>query len=378
MNTALDYYSSKGVYPFIVKYGDGSFLGRKIILLQSGNNLLGDSFQNDDIDEKFGTALESLYSSVKPITARHENNDYTFEVGYVPACAGQNEEPAKLRVTTYQSRLTGNYGNGFEAAADIVFDPSKSLAYIASMGMGISSALTNSEQRYFRKYGRLLYEDDGKTQALPVVHALARVLDSADIAVDSLYSDSSGAVFTLAYGAMYGAGTIKTAHQNVRPGLWDKNPLQLAKDMVFIEPRRSKKIAQKSPDLLRMRKEVIDFTTQHLGSTFAERQYHPKKSLAMMGSYAVGLGRGPSSGDPLVEDNIAFVRTNPDARVVFSFGRQDPLTSGGDLDARVDHIVYAVSAEGGKVTAAIVEDGSHSIQTHYPQFLRSLAKAALQ
>ena len=98
----------------------------------------------------------------------------------------------------------------------------------------------------------------------------------------------------------------------------------------------------------------------------------------MLYSNAIGLGKGSKQGDPLMSDNTALLRNNPEANVLFTVGSQDPLSESPDLYRRMKEIARKLSGVGsGNVTTVIVEGSSHSLQTHYPQFLQALGRAVL-
>ncbi len=379
MNVARNFYSAKAEHPITLVQGANGTLTQSEILLPVNGLYIGDEIPAE-LQERFGAAIETLYSSIKPATVNQNGAEYTFELGHIPATAPDVDGAATLRAATYQSSLTGNKGNGFEVAADAVFNPAKAIGYVASIGMGLSTGLTSAERTYLKRYGRLLVDgENGEVIPLPVVSAFNTALKQYGLDVDSLYSDSAGAILNMAYGAAYGDGHITTAHQNVRTGIFDRTVPQLLNGTIRVEGQRSGEIAKHSTDAIRMRQQVLDFTNVHLGADFESKNYKPKKSVKMLGAYAVGLGKGPNQGDPLLADSIAFVRANPEAKMLFTAGRLDPLAEDAHLDARMQQIVQAVSAAGGeKVMAAVMDDCSHSIQTHYPQFLRTLAKVALQ
>lgn len=335
---------------------------------------IGDSLPNE-LKLKLCDNVERLYDSIKPRIATIDGNDYTFEVGLIEGTGNETE----LRVASYQSSLTGNYGNGFEIAAMAAENPQNSYLYVASLGMGLSSPITAKEQKYLKKYGRLLQEEDGIITPLPVVRALGKVIFDMDLGITRLGSDSAGALLTMSYGAIYGKGAITSAHQNVRTGIKDIRLAPLMKGMMWDDGQLSKRHALVSRDALRMNAEKIDFVKANLGQNYLDKNYQPHKMLAMLWAYARGLGKGPKHGDPLISDNVAFARANPDANILFTVGDQDPLARSNDLDERVHKIVHDVSLHSeATVSAAVVKGGNHGIQTHYPQFLRALATTALK
>jgi hypothetical protein len=372
-NGALDFYTNPSHNLPIYTNTEGSIVLEPLEISSTGV-FVGESLPKE-IKPELSEKITKLYDSIEAVTVEEDGNEYTFEFGYL---AGETNNTT-LRSATYQSSLTENFGNGFEVACAAVDNPTESILYVASMGMGISSAITTAEQKYLRKHGRLLFDDNGVVKPLPVVRALGKAIFDKGYTITGIASDSAGAVMTVAYGASYGNGAITTAHQNARTGFVDKSLLGLAKGMMFDDPKLSKQHAVLSPDALKMSAEKIAFVSENIGQAYADKLLKPKKSLSMLGTYAVGLGKGPSAGDPLTVDTSAFAKANPGANILFTYGSDDTLVQGVDIDGRVVSILREVGRySDGRVMAVTVEGLNHGMQTHYPQFLRKLAHTALQ
>jgi len=378
-NMALEYYSEKDNFVPAVVGHLGNVVSTELYV-PNNDTVTGNGLPKH-LQPELGEKVESLYSSVMARSAVVDGHEYVFETGHL---SGDNDDEIELRAATYQSSLTGNMGNGFEVARLSAYNSQRSYVYVGSLGNGLSSPLPAREQRYLRKYGSLLYKDEGVTKALPVVHALGKVLFDQGFNITRLGSDSAGALLTVAYGAIFGNGSITAIHQNVRPNIVDKKntlgilPLQLGKDMLRTEQKRSVAHSKLSPDALRMTTEVASFTRDHTGDEYRSKNYKPHTSFAMQYSNAVGLGRGPRQGDPLMSDSIALLRNNPVANILFTVGSRDPLAESTDLSQRMKSIAQNLSLAGdGYMTTVIVEDASHSLQTHYPQFLQALGRAVL-
>jgi hypothetical protein len=378
-NAAFEYYSGKNDYIPAVVGHLGAVTSTELFIPNYGIEI--DNGIPEHLKSGLGEKVELLYSSVAARSAVVDGHEYVFETGYL---IGDDDGEMELRAATYQSSLTGNMGNGFEVARLGVYNPQRSYVYVGSLGNGLSSPLPAAERRFLRMYGSLLYKEEGVTKALPVVHALGRVLFDQGFQVTRLGSDSSGALLTVAYGAMYGDGAITAVHQNVRPNIVDKKntlgvlPLQLGKDMLRTEQVRSVAHSKVSLDALRMTTEVASFTRDHVGDEYRSKNYKPHTSFAMKFSNAIGLGRGPKQGDPLMSDNVALLRNNQEANILFTVGSRDPLAESTDLPQRMRKIAHNLSFEGdGDMTTVIVEGSSHSLQTHYPQFLQALGRAVL-
>lgn len=372
-NRVLDFYTNPDFEQPIVRARSGKVVN-ELLAVPNDGIYLGDTIP-DALKPVLADNITRLYDSVKPRKVIIDGNEYTFEIG----CINGIGDEAELRVATYQSSLTGNYGNGFEVASMAAENPKITYVYVASLGMGLSSSITSQERKYLRKHGRLIDEENGIIKPLPVVRALGKAIYDMDLDITRLGSDSAGALMAMAYGAVYGDGAIKSAHQNVRTGITDKNIFALAKGMLHDDPKLSKVHAQISPDALRMNDEKIDLVKASISKDYIDKDYDSKKSPAMLWAYLRGLGKGPNRGNPLINDNIAFARANPDAHILFTVGDQDPLARSNDLDNRIRQVVRFISLHSeGTVSAVIIEGGNHGTQTHYPQFLRTLAKTALK
>ena len=331
--------------------------------------VMGDELPTDLKDE-LANNLENLYGSVEAYKTNIDGQDYQFEIGVIE---GDEPTDTELRVSTFSSSMTGNYGNGFEIARLAAYNPNRSYVYVASPGNGMSSRLTIKEMRYFSRHGRLLYEDTRHHEPLPIVKALGKVLLQQGITPTRLGSDSAGAVLTTAFGAVYGKGNIEASHQNVRTGIRDISPIALIKGMRIEDVKTSKAQSASSRDALRMRPEILDFTAQHV-----KREFPTHISPLMLVANILGLGRGPAHGDPLVADNRALVRHNEGVKILFTAGRDDPLTQNVNLNTRMIQLVREITADGtGTANAVMLEHMSHGIQTHYPQFLQALGRAVL-
>ncbi len=347
------------------------------LAVSNANIHLGTTY-SPELEAALSANLNRLYDNVRTLTVVQDDFEYVFELGILEGTGDKVE----LRVATYQSSLTGNLGNAFEVAAAGIDDPTKTIVYVASLGMGLSKAISPAEQKFMRKHGSLLaHEGNGDAQPLSVVTALARGLDHMGLKVTSLASDSAGALLSMAYGAAYGNNLIESAHQNVRTGVADKTWFELAKGMMYDDGKVSRELAKATPDALAMsvsEKEKLALVHESMSDRYKSRNVQPKKSIPMLRSYAVGLGRGPNQGDPLLADNKAFAKANPDARILITLGERDPLVSGINLPNRIVEVLAETSqASSAEVTAAVIENGNHGVQTHFPQYLRRLARTAL-
>jgi hypothetical protein len=111
---------------------------------------------------------------------------------------------------------------------------------------------------------------------------------------------------------------------------------------------------------------------------YKTRGYEPAKSFAMAYSNLIGLGRGPSAGDPLLADNRAVLLNNGDADILFTNGREDPLVNPLTIDARMTHICAELSKHTtGRVMSAVIDGASHGPHTFYPQYIEKLSQELL-
>lgn len=334
-----------------------------------------DSFEPDsEIGRALGENVRRLYDSIEVHEVEVDGQVYQIEIGVLYGSG----EAVRLHNATYSSSLTTNYGNGFEVARDALLDPETTQVYVGAPGIGMTSPLTPAEQKYLRRWGRLLDSDDlDDIRALPFVHALGRALNNMDLRVTHLHSDSAGALPSLAYGTVFGGGNIQSSHQNVRPGIRSMGAVSLAYGMLHSEGVRSRAHAAITPDVLGMSDAKVAFVRQHIDH---ERWDRVSPSKRMLVSNLVGLGRGPGydDGDPLVADNIAFAHTNPEAGILCTVGSMDPSAKHRKLYGRMECVARRVSVHSRKPADVVVFEGmSHSIQTHYPQYLQAVARFIL-
>ena len=337
-----------------------------------------ESFDPDStVGVALGEAVTRLYDSVEVRQATVNGEAYTIEVGVVEGCGDRT----RLHNATYSSSLVANHGNGFEVARDAALDPETTQVYVGAPGIGLTSPLTAAEQQYLRRYGSMLDATDIKDiRALPFIHAIGRVLHDMGLSITDLHSDSAGALPSLAYGVTFGGGNILSCHQNVRPGIKSVGALSLAYGMIRTENIRSKAHAAVTPDALGMGSDKVAFTNDNLSEEFKQRELSGKTSAGMLLSNLIGLGKGPDdySGDPLISDNVTFAQANGDARILLTVGSRDPLAESRDLDRRLQRIARGVSLYSRQPVHAVNFSGmSHSVQTHYPQYLRAVANHLL-
>ncbi|MGB4967559.1 MAG: hypothetical protein WBO35_05145 [Candidatus Saccharimonadales bacterium] len=326
--------------------------------------------------EGIGEKVRGLYDSVQVVKTTIDGREITTEMGILPGVGKR----VKVHDATYSSSLVVNPGNGFEIARDAYYDPDVTHVYMGAPGIGGSTGYSPEEQRYLRKYGRLLVDDSvaNRVTALPLVRARAKVLQQLGLDVTDLHSDSAGALLSLAYGAVYGGGQIETSHQNVRPGVKDIGPFALALGMLYLDGAISKKHAAVSPDLMKMGPDKLALVKANVSDAYRQKAFTKNRDTATLLANLVGLGRGPYHGDPLVADNIAFAYANPDARILFTLGSEDPLTKREDIADRMDAVCRKVSLfSNNSVNAVVFEGMSHNIQTHYPQYLRAISRFIL-
>lgn len=395
----IDTYANATTQLSVLEGVDGMVVSREITLSSEGMLGAGDL---SELYPKLGETITRLYDNVQQVSVRQDGHDYAFELGHLSAQnPDKHDKRTRLRGASFQGSLTENIGNGIETSLDHLLLPHMDVVYAASMGMGVSGAISRAERKYFRRYGRLVYEDEyGKTQPLPVLSAFRCALKDVGVEViTDTYSDSAGAVMINELGAVQEPGHVRTSHQNARPGIWDRGVLELAKGMLWTDKIISDDLAATSPDALRMCHELAEFGRIHRADRPEQRGLRHRKSPVMLAAYPFALGKGPANGDPLVADNIALVNNNPEVSVLLTIADQDVLgvkpllkkdvadpkairTHQEDvrrLEDRMHDIASRVSAVGGsRVMAAILSGGNHGVQTHYPQYLREVNAVALR
>lgn len=330
----------------------------------------------DDLGVGVGTKIRALYDSLEEIRVKTDEGEKVIEAGIIQGTGGR----VRLHAATYSSSLAANHGNGFDEALCAHLDPEITHVYVGAPGIGLSSPLSTKERKFVSKHGSFMDIDasDGSIRPLPHVQAVHGVLRHLGVNATDLHGDSAGALVTTALGAAYGQGNIRTIHQNVRPGIKDIGPFALAYGMLYLTGVQSKPHAELSPDVLKMGPDKIGLVEANLSSEFIGRDLRLRRSNATLLANLVGLGRGPSQGDPLVRDNVAFARANPAARILLTVGAEDPLAKGDDLAARLEGVVSNISAYTYAPVYAVSFPGmSHNIQTHYPQYLRAVSRFLL-
>lgn len=339
-------------------------------------SLINDPESYSDAMGQIANNVGKLYDSVQVVKTKLGDREIATEIGVLEGSGNDVE----VHDATYSSSLVANKGNGFDVARSAFLRPDATHVYVGAPGIGESSGYTPAERKYLRRWGRLLVDDpvSGKASALPIVEARAKALHHLGVKPTDLHSDSAGALLSLAYGAVYGAGNIQTSHQNVRPGVKDIDPLALAYGMLHVDSTISKQHAAISPDLFKMGEDKTALVEQSISDRYKEQGFKNGRDVPTLLANLVGLGRGPSHGDPLVADNTAFVRANPEAKILFTLGSEDPLTRSPDVLRRLAWVCARISSESNTSVNGVVFEGmSHNIQTHYPQLLTAVSKFIL-
>jgi hypothetical protein len=376
-NALEQFYIANGVYqPLIV--GEGGDLNTEQLWVASECIYRSDS--SVDIRKTLGSKMVQLYQSIEPITVKVRVDgrlrSYTYETAWLQQ--GEGDETEAI-ASSYSSSGTGNPGNITEVAEKALLNPDRSYAYVASPGNGLTSRLSLKESWYFQKYGRLLYEDEGVCKPLPFVEGLYLALKERGISPSRFRSDSAGASLTTALGTVPQLrGEIRSIHQNVRANINEWSPLRMAYGMLYTESRiNGPQHTKDTPDILSVPK-WDGFVREHIPDSYLAKNYKPAKSPIMVGANLFGLARGPKTGDPLLADNIAFLRNNGDADVLFTNGREDPLIDPDAIDTRMGEICRELSRfTTGRVMAAVTDGTSHGLHTFYPQFVDAVSRATL-
>lgn len=332
----------------------------------------------DEVRDDLGRKIVQLYQSVEPVTVKvnvaGELRPYQFEIGYL-----EQGTDTELRASSYSSSFTGNPGNVTEVAEWAAFNPNRSYAYVASPGNGLTSPLAPDERKYYRRHGRLFFEDEGRFEPMPFIKALHLALKERGITPTRLGSDSAGAVVTTAYGTLPEVrDEIRSVHQNVRTNIENRPVPKLAYGMLYTEGRiNGPKHTKATLDPLSIPK-WDEYVRQQIPDNYRAKDYEPGKSVSMLVTNIFGLGRGPGADDPALLDNSAFLRNNSEADVLFTNGREDPLVDANGIDRRMHEMCERLSRlTSGRVMSAIIDGASHGPHTFYPQFIHELSRATL-
>ena len=318
-----------------------------------------------------------LYDSIECVRTKIDGVEYDFEIGQLP---GTNSADTEVRVSTYSSSLTTNDGNGFEIADWSRVRPERTFVYVASPGNGLSSSLTSLERSYFRRQGSFLYEYGNETKGLPIVRALQLALKETGVEASRLGSDSAGAVMASALGATAAYNTISAMHQNVRPNVFDRSFVRLVRGLAIDERKASKAFADQTPDKLAMSDYWTDLVAVAKSNSYNSRaaNFEDNRSPSMLYANAIGLGKGPEAGDPLLKDLAACILNQPEINVLLTHGAHDPLVAGDHLEARLLKLTASLShLSRGVVRAAVIEPASHGPHTFYPQLIHELQHQAI-
>jgi hypothetical protein len=376
MNTlarSAEEYYDRGVLSLEGFQGQGGFVFDLKVTTPS-TPLVAEFDPSNEIGQAIGAKITELYDSVEAHEVTVDGVTKVIEAGIIRGVGDRT----RLHGATYSSSLVANKGNGFEEARSAVFAPDTTHLYIGAPGIGLTSPLTPEEEKFLKRWGSFIDTSAGDVTVLPYVQAIHEVTRRLGVKVTDLHSDSLGALTTVAYGAVYGKGNIQTSHQNVRPGIKDIGPFALAYGMLYLDGVRSKRHAEVSTDALKMGSDKLQLVEASLSEAFKARILEPRKSGRTLVADLVGLGRGPMHGDPLVVDNIALVKANPDAKVLLTVGSEDPLAKSPKLDERLRTIVGLISTHTKAPVYAIPFEGlSHNIQTHYPQQLDAVSRYLL-
>lgn len=376
MKTALEgfYSDNNTTQPLIV--GENGVITLQEITLSSEDAYRGavpDAVRND-----IGHKVVQLYDSVEPVTVhvnvRGERRPYTYEIGYL-----EQGDDTELRASSYSSSFTNNPGNVLEVAEWAQFNPDRSYAYVASPGNGLTSPLAQDERTFYRRHGSLFFEDEGQFEPMPFIRGLHVALKERGIAATRLGSDSAGAVVTTAYGALPEVrGAIRSIHQNVRTNLENRSWYKLIYGMLYTEGRINGPNHTKATSDPFSIPKWDDYVRDQIPESYKNKGYKPGTSVPMLATNLIALGRGTKAGDPARQDNAAFLRNNPEADILFTNGREDPLVNASDIDTRMRDICTRLSRiTSGRVMAAIIDGASHGPHTFYPQFIHELNRATL-
>lgn len=332
--------------------------------------------------------MRRLYESMVRVDVTVDGEPYSYEVARLSQGDGKDQEMA---ISSFSSSMD-NPGNAFEIALRAAMNPDRSYTYVASAGNGVTSALSNrrhsvsyydgselhreKELRYYATHGSMLIHEDGaRPRPLPVIRGLDLALKELGITPNRGRGDSGGNIPLGAHLAAFGEN-VDSVDLNVRTNIADRTLWQLGYGMLYVESQKNgPHHTEHTADPLSV--PLWDELSRQVKEEFYPADLQPQKSGAMLIANIRGFTRGPNAGDPLMQDMTALLRRNPDANLLFTNGRDDPLHSGTDIDGRMRSIVTDLSAEtSGKVTAAIVDDVGHGLHTFYPQLVEAISKAA--
>lgn len=293
-----------------------------------------------------------------------------------------------LHISTYNSSISSNPGNGIELATQAVRFPNFVHLYVASPGNGGTSPLSDAregERMYAKKTGRFTREKDGRPVGLPTFQNLYGALKNEGLTVTRLMgTDSAGGNYAPGLALSMEEDQLEAAFFSERSGFVNMSALRLMGGMAIELFWHNWRNSHLSPDPERMsgakKAQAVEALKKYESLPHREEvadHQIPMGLVRLQSLWATmnALRRGPTkSGSPLVEDISAVLERHPHARLTFGMAENDPLY----LDPETCHAA-AVRFLGDLAMDArvVVFPGTHSYKTWLPQMHDSLTDYAL-
>jgi hypothetical protein len=350
--------------------------GRNGVVHEGKRSLWLPARWNDISENSIRGKLEEIDKTHRIIVCG--DGSYAFEIAIVNANATGR---TRLFCATARSGITRNPNNAYELALRGLADENCRIVYVGSgkSGFGPEGNLSESERRYLMKSGSLIERDSGEPRPFPLVKALQEGLTGAGVEdPEEAYSESAGRALSDALCVAFRG--IRKVRRNAALGVVDLSRIELARRYAD-EGRRLAQNEANSPDLHKVNRRTEQLALESMprvyGTDTPRARARGIASEAQIWAATRALSRGPTKGDPLLEDALAVAHTNPAVQFIYVAPELDLIAGGEFQRKRWDDIAARVSAIGG---AAICiyhpEWATHGWHGAYPAIDQALDKVA--
>jgi hypothetical protein len=317
---------------------------------------------------------------------------------------------AMLHISTFSSSISNNPGNGFEFAVQAALYPDMDHIYVASPGNGGSSPIRNvgmqiktphglmDQREYFKRTGRMTYEDGSETKSLPYLTNMQEMLESLGVEITGFIgTDSAGGSYATGLTLAMPEDQIKHAFFSERSNFIRLGRVGLAYGMLVTENvRHGNRMKGLVVDGLRIIDPIsvnapridapdsanVTLAKERIKGTQEIQRNSIRQQVGAMATSLAALSRGPegdsgydNSEDSLLADVNAMIARHPNGRFTFTLAEFDPLYRGrADELARI--FLANIDVQRADVCAIILEKLPHAYHTYLPLLQDALRRAA--
>jgi hypothetical protein len=322
------------------------------------------------------TALENINMSRRII---HSRDGLPLEI----AETNPGASTTVLHNSTYTSSLQ-NPGN----AAHLAISGAEGLnqdvnrVYATSPGNGGTVYFSSQERKRIAK-GRATDEDG---ELLPTIAGMGEALSDAGVHPTLLTADSAGTLVNRGLMQWLPQGQVEAVFEKGSPGMRTLRLAHLAAHMLVTENVfNSRQHSRETLDPDAITPELEAATKERLPNIFnslsgnamiaVAQSVRPNSKATKLLTDLRGFSKGPSNGNPGVEETLRALYRQPDAKITYHAPLGDIFVGGNDVAIRafLGHVATQLVAAGLSPAnhEALLVPGTHNDHARYPTLRRS-------